>query len=185
MIKEALGESEDRMKGAVKALEEHLASVRTGRASPALVERLMVDYYGSPAPLMQLATIGAPEPRLLTIRPFDPASLKDIERALIASPLGLTPNNDGKMIRLGIPPLTEDRRKELIKLVHHRAEEARVAVRNVRRDAHNDLREFEREKLISEDDLKRGETDLQHLTDKYIGLVESVGSRKEAEIAEV
>ena len=185
MIKEALADAEERMKGAIIALEQNLATIRTGRASPALVERLMVEYYGTPTPLQQLATISAPEPRLLTIKPFDPSSLKDIERGLLASDLGLTPSNDGKLIRLNIPPLTEERRKELIKVVHHRLEEARVAVRNIRRAAHDDLREFEKEKVISEDDLRRGETDLQKLTDKYIEKVDEHGKRKEAEIKEI
>jgi len=185
MIKEASADAEERMKGAIRALEEDFGGIRTGRASPALVERLEVRYYDTPTPLMQLATISAPEPRLLTIRPFDASTLKDIERAILASDLGLTPGNDGKLIRLPIPPLTEQRRKDLVKVVHHRMEEARVAVRNVRRDTHNDLRDFEREKLISEDDLKRGETDLQKLTDKYIALIEEAGNRKDAEIKEV
>jgi ribosome recycling factor len=185
MVKEALADAEERMKGAITALEQNLATIRTGRASPALVERLMVEYYGTPTPLQQLATLSAPEPRLLTIKPFDPSSLKDIERGILASDLGLTPSNDGKLIRLNIPPLTEERRKELIKVVHHRLEEARVAVRNIRRAAHDDLREFEKEKLISEDDLKRGETDLQKLTDKYIEKVDEHGQRKEAEIKEI
>jgi len=185
MVKEALTEAEDKMKGAITALENDLGTIRTGRASPALVERLPVDYYGTPTPLQQLATISAPEPRLLTVKPFDPASLKDIERAIQASELGLTPNNDGKLIRLVIPALTEERRKDLIKVVHHRLEEARVAVRNVRRAAHDDLREFEKEKMISEDDLKRGETELQKLTDKYVEKVEELGRRKEAEIKEI
>jgi len=185
MVKDALQDAEHRMKSAIHALEESLASVRTGRASPALVERLHVEYYGTPTPLQQLATISAPEPRMLTIKPFDPASLKDIERAILASDLGLTPNNDGKFIRLGVPPLTEERRRDLIKVVHHRLEEARVAVRNIRRGTHDDLREFEKEKLISEDDLKRGETDLQKLTDKYVAQVEEHGQRKEAEIKEI
>jgi ribosome recycling factor len=185
MVDDALAEAESRMAGASRALEEDLSGIRTGRASPALVERLSVEYYGTPTPLMQLATISAPEPRLLTIRPFDPASLKDIERAIQASDLGLTPNNDGKLIRLSIPPLTEERRHELVRLVRARTEEARVAVRNVRRDVHNDLREFEREKLISEDDLARGEDRLQKLTDHQIESVASVCQRKEAEILEV
>jgi ribosome recycling factor len=185
MVKEALADAEERMKGAITALEQNLATIRTGRASPVLVERLMVEYYGTPTPLQQLATISAPEPRLLTIKPFDPSSLKDIERGILASDLGLTPSNDGKLIRLNIPPLTEERRKELIKVVHHRLEEARVAVRNIRRAAHDDLREFEKEKVISEDDLKRGETDLQKLTDKYIEKVDEHGKRKEAEIKEI
>ena len=185
MVKEALIESEEKMKGAITALENDLATIRTGRASPALVERLPVEYYGTPTPLQQLATISAPEPRLLTVKPFDPQSLKDIEKAIQASELGLTPSNDGKLIRLVIPALTEERRRDLIKVVHHRLEEARVAVRNVRRNAHDDLREFEKEKMISEDELKRGETELQKLTDRYIEKIDEHGQRKEAEIKEI
>jgi ribosome recycling factor len=185
MVNEALAEAESRMKGAVRALEEDLSGIRTGRASPALVERLAVDYYGTPTPLMQLATISAPEPRLLTVRPFDPSSLKAIERAILASDLGLNPSNDGKLIRLSIPPLTEERRHELVKVVRNRAEEARVAVRNVRRDVQNDLREFEREKVISEDELHRGETELQKITDRVIEEIHDVDQRKETEVLEV
>jgi ribosome recycling factor len=185
MVKEALADAEGRMKGAVRTLEDDLAGIRTGRASPALVERLPVEYYGVPTPLMQLATISAPEPRLLTIRPFDAGSIKDIERAIQASDLGLTPSNDGKLIRLSIPPLTEERRHDLVKLVHGRTEEARVAVRNVRRDVHNDLREFEREKLISKDDLERAETDLQRLTDELVEQVNRASKKKEDEVLEV
>jgi ribosome recycling factor len=185
MVNDALADAEGRMKGAVRALEEDLSSIRTGRASPALVERLPVEYYGVPTPLMQLATISAPEPRLLTIRPFDAGTMKEIERAIQASDLGLTPSNDGKLIRLSIPPLTEDRRHDLVKLVHARAEEARVAVRNVRRDVHNDLREFEREKLISKDDLERAETGLQRLTDDQVEHVNRAAKKKEDEVLEV
>jgi ribosome recycling factor len=185
MVIDALKEAEDRMKGAVRSLEDDLAVIRTGRASPALIERLSVEYYGNPTPLMQLATISAPEPRLLTIRPFDPASLKDIERAILTSDLGLTPNSDGKMIRLNIPPLTEERRHDLVRVVRNRAEEGRIAIRNVRRDTHNDLREFEREKLISEDEQRRGESDLQELTDRYVEIINEQGRRKETEVLEV
>jgi ribosome recycling factor len=185
MVKDALTEAESRMKGAVRSLEDDLSTIRTGRASPALIEKLSVEYYGSPTPLVQLATISAPEPRLLTIRPFDPGSMKDIERAIQASDLGLTPNNDGKIIRLNIPSLTEERRHELVRVVRQRTEEARVAIRNVRRDTQNDLREFEKEKLISEDELKRGEDDLQKLTDRYIEQVNDASERKEKEVLEV
>ncbi|MCH8339413.1 MAG: ribosome recycling factor [Chloroflexi bacterium] len=185
MIKDALSEANSRMSGAVRALEEDLGAIRTGRASPALAEKIMVDYYGTPTPLIQLATISAPEPRLLTIRPFDPASIKDIERGILSSDLGLTPNNDGKIIRLSIPALTEDRRHELVKLVKARMEEARVSVRNVRRDVHNDMREFEGEKLVSEDELHRGEEDLQKVTDEIIEQINAVGERKEREVLEV
>jgi ribosome recycling factor len=185
MVKDALSAAEDRMRGAITALEEDLAAIRTGRASPALVERLSVEYYGTPTSLMQLATISAPEPRMLTIRPFDPASIKDIERAIQASDLGLTPSNDGKMIRLMIPALTEERRHELVRVVKARTEEARVSVRNVRRDTQNDMRDFEREKLISEDDLKRGEDDLQKLTDRYVDQINDISDHKEKEVLEV
>lgn len=185
MVNDALAEAELRMRGAVRAFEDDLAAIRTGRASPALVEKLPVEYYGTPTPLMQLATISVPEPRMLLIRPFDPTSVKEIERAILASDLGLTPNNDGKMIRLNIPPLTEERRHELVRVVRNRAEEARVAIRNVRRDVLNDMREFEREKLISEDDLERAEDELQKLTDHYVAQINEVCQRKEVEVLEV
>lgn len=185
MVKDALIEAESRMRGAVRSLDEDLSTIRTGRASPALIEKLSVEYYGSPTPLVQLATISAPEPRLLTIRPFDPGSMKDIERAIQSSDLGLTPNNDGKIIRLNIPSLTEERRHELVRVVRNRTEEARVAIRNVRRDTQNDMRDFEKEKLISEDDLQRGEDDLQKLTDQYIEQVNEASDRKEKEVLEV
>ncbi len=185
MLKEAHTEAEERMKGALEALEEDLAGIRTGRASPALVEKLPVEYYGMPTPLMQLASISVPESRILMIRPFDASTLRNIERAIQVSDLGLTPNNDGKVIRLNLPPLTEERRHDLVKMVHNRLEEARVSVRNVRRDGIKDLREFEHEKLISEDELEEGEANLQKLTDKYIEMVNEVGVRKEKEIMEV
>jgi ribosome recycling factor len=185
MLKDIYKEAETRMKGAVQALEEDLASIRTGRASPALVERLPVEYYGTPTPLIQLASIAIPEPRALLIRPFDASTLRVIERAIQASDLGLTPNNDGKSIRLNLPPLTEERRRDLVKVVHNRVEESRVAVRNVRRDINKDLQEFEKEKMISEDERKRGEEEVQKLVDRYIETINSVGSRKEKEILEV
>jgi ribosome recycling factor len=185
MVKETLREAETRMKGAIDSLSETLSSIRTGRASPALVERLHVEYYGSPTPLMQLASISVPEPRQLMIKPFDPSSLKNIERAIMTSELGITPNNDGKVIRLNIPVLTEDRRRELVKYVHGHLEESRVSIRNVRRDLIKDLREFEKEKMISEDDLEYAQDELQKLTDKFIEQVEAVGVKKEKEIMEV
>jgi ribosome recycling factor len=166
-------------------LQDDLRTVRTGRASPALVERLPVDYYGMPTPLQQLATISVPEPRLLTIRPFSPGDIGLIEKAILKSDLGLTPMSDGKLIRLTIPRLTEERRRELVRLVARRVEEGRVAVRNVRRDSINDLREFEKEKLISEDELHRAMDKVQELTDRYIEQVDEVGKAKEAEIREV
>ncbi len=185
MIKETIKEAEMRMKGAIQSLEDDLQAIRTGRASPALVEHLSVDYYGAPTPMMQLANISVPEPRGLLIRPYEPSTLKSIEKAILASDLGLTPNNDGKVIRLTLPILTEQRRKDLVKVVHSRLEEARVAARNIRRDVLKDMREFEHEKLISEDDLKRGEDDLQKLTDKIIQQIDAIGEKKQKEIMEV
>ena len=185
MIKDILNSAETRMRGAIQVLHDDLATIRTGRASPGLVERMQVEYYGTPTSLMQLASISVPEPRTLTIKPFDPSTLKVIEKTIQASDLGLNPNNDGKVIHLNLPPLTEDRRRDLVKHVHHRLEESRIAVRNIRRDLHNDLRDFEKEKLISEDELKRGEEDLQKLTDRFIEEVAEHGRKKEAEIMEV
>lgn len=185
MIKEILKDAENRMKSALITLEEDLAGIRTGRASPALVEKLAIDYYGMPTPLMQLASISIPEARALLIKPFDPATLKTIERSILASDLGLTPNNDGKVIRLNLPPLTEERRRDLVRIVNNRLEEARVAIRNVRRDQIKDLRDYEREKMISKDDLQLGEDELQKITDRMIEEIEKIGQRKEAEIMEV
>jgi ribosome recycling factor len=185
MIKETIAESDLRMKSTIQALEEDLSAIRTGRASPAIVEHLQVDYYGAPTSLMQLASISVPEPRVLLIRPFDPSTVKTIEKAILASDLGLTPNNDGKVIRLNLPVLTEQRRKDLVKTVHTRLEEARVSTRNIRRDVLKDLREFEKEKLISEDELKHGEEELQKITDKTIQNIDIVGIKKEKEIMEV
>jgi ribosome recycling factor len=184
MIKELLHETEDRMNKAVEALEAKLRTIRTGRASPALVEQVMVDYYGTPTPLKQLAVISAPEPQLLTIRPYDPGSLGDVERAILKSELGLTPSNDGKLIRLPIPRLTEERREELAKMVRQRVEEGKVALRNIRREALDDLREFEKEKLVSEDDFYRGKDDLQELTDDYTKKMDDISDRKQKEILE-
>jgi len=185
MVKHILKTAEEHMKKSVEVLDQDLKTIRTGRASPALVERLQVSYYGTPTPLQQLATISAPEPQMLAIRPYDPGSLKEIERAILASDLGLTPNNDGKIIRLPIPRLTEERRHELVKVVHKRVEETRVAARNVRREAQDQMREAQKEKHISEDDLKRGRDDLQKLTDRMMEQIDAVGERKEQEIREV
>ncbi len=185
MIKDLLKDAEHRMQGAIKNLTDDLAGIRTGRANPALVEKLSINYYETPTPLMQLASISVPEPRSLMIKPFDATTLKEIEKAIQASDLGLTPNSDGKVIHLNLPPLTEDRRRDLVKLVHGRLEDTRVAIRNIRRDSHNDMREFEKEKLVSEDDLKTGEENLQKLTDRFIDEVAELGKRKELEIMEV
>lgn len=185
MLKDIYKEAETRMQGALESLEEDLSGIRSGRANPALVEKLMVEYYGVPTPLIQLATISVPEARSLLIRPFDPTSLKAIERGILASELGLTPNNDGKTIRLNLPPLTEERRRELVRVVHTRLEESRVAVRNIRRDMIKELHEFEKEKLISEDDCERGEEELQKITDRFVEQINTVGGHKEKEILEV
>lgn len=185
MIKDALKDATIRMRSSLQSLQDDLAGIRTGRATPALVERLSVEYYGAPTPLQQLATFSVPEPRQILIKPFDPSTIKEIEKAIQISDLGLTPSNDGKAIRLTLPPLTQERREELVRVVSARVEEGRVSVRNIRRDVIKDLREFEDEKLISEDDLKRGEDDIQKLTDEYIEKMNQVGEEKEDEILEV
>jgi len=182
MIKELLRDAEERMRKTNDVLEDDLRTIRTGRASPALVERVMVDYYGTPTPLNQLAVIAAPEPQLLTIRPYDPGSLGDIERGILKSELGLTPSNDGRIIRLPIPRLTEERRQELAKLVRQRVEEGKVALRNIRREALDDLREFEKEKLIAEDEFYRGKDDLQDLTDRCTRQMDEISARKQQEV---
>lgn len=185
MIDEVLGELRQRMKKSVDVLQDDLLSIRTGRANPALVDKLPVEYYGTMTPLNQMASIAVPEPRLLVIRPWDPSALSDIERAILKSDLGLTPMNDGKLIRLGIPRLTEERRRDLVKVVSKRVEEARVAIRNLRRDALQDLKEFENEKMISEDDFFRGKEKVQELTDEFIEQIDEIGNRKEVEIMEI
>jgi len=185
LVKETLHDAEEHMKKTIHAFEIDLRAYRTGRASPATVEHLTVNYYDTPTPLQQLATITVPEAQVLMIRPFDAHSLKDIEKAISASDLGLTPNNDGKVIRLVFPRLSEERRADLIKQVHKRLEETRISIRNIRRDNQDLLRDFEKEKMISEDDLKRGRDELQKLTDKYIEQAETISKRKEEEIREV
>src|SRR3972149_6984128 len=174
MIEETLDDAEDRMKKAVEALKRELATIRTGRARPSLVDHLRVDYYGTPTPLNQLATVSAPEARPPTTQPWDRKSLGAIEKAIQKSDLGLNPSNDGQIIRLVIPQLTEERRKELVKLVHRRVEEGRVAVRNVRRDCLEHLRRLEKDKEISEDDDRRAQERLQKLTDQYIKDVDEI-----------
>jgi len=185
VIKELLKEAEAHMQKSIHILQEDLAAIRTGRAHPGLVEKIQVEYYGVPTPLIQLASISVPEPRALMIKPFDKSTLRAIERAILASDLGLTPNNDGIAIRLNLPPLTEERRRDLVKHVNHRLEEARVALRNIRRDSIKDMKEFEDEKLISEDELKRGEEELQKIVERLIGDIEKIGANKEKEIMEV
>ena len=185
MIKDILKETDTRMKTSIVSLEEDLASIRTGRANPAIVERLQVDYFDVPTPLLQLATISVPEPRSLLIRPFDPTTVKIIEKAILSSDLGLTPSNDGKSIRLNLPPLTEERRIDLVKYMNGRLEEARIAIRNIRRDELEEMRDYEKEKLVSQDDLERGEKDLQEVTDRFIENIRQIGLTKEQEIMEV
>ena len=185
MIDEVLEELRERMQKSVEALQDDLMSIRTGRASPALVEKLPVEYYGTATPLNQMASIAAPEPRLLVIRPWDPSSLGDIERAILKSDLGLTPMNDGMLIRLSIPRLTEERRRELVKVVSRRVEEARIAIRNLRRDSLQDLKDFEKEKMIPEDDFFRGKDKVQELTDEFIEKIDDMGKRKEEEVMEI
>ena len=185
MLKDVISDAEERMEKTVEALQLELRSLRTGRASPALVERLHVDYYGAPTPLNQLAGISVPEPRMLMIRPWDRSSMGLIEKAILKSDLGLTPNNDGQVIRLVIPQLTEERRRDLSRLVARRVEEARVACRNIRRDAIELLRDLEKEKLINEDELYEGRDQMQKVTDEFIKQVDEIGKAKEAEIMEV
>ncbi len=184
MVEDLLRDAEHRMQRAVDVLEEDLKRIRTGRATPALVEKITIDYYGVPTPLIQLAAITVPEPRQISIKPFDPKTIPAIERAILTSDLGLTPNNDGSTIRLFLPPLTEERRQELVRVVHKRVEQARIAIRNVRRDVLKDLREMEDEKMISEDERRRAEDKLQKLTETYIEKANKAGELKEREIME-
>ena len=184
-IDEFLQDATHRMDRSIDAAREHFNSVRTGRASPALLDRIQIDYYGQPTPLKQLATIGAPEARLLTVQPFDPSSLKAIERAIQESDLGLTPSNDGRVIRLPIPQLTEERRKELVRLVRQMAEESRVAVRNVRRDVMHHLQELVRNGDVGDDEERRAEDRVQKLTDEHVKKIDELLKHKEAEIMEV
>jgi ribosome recycling factor len=173
------------MDKSVEATVNEFNTVRTGRASAALLDRIHADYYGTPTPLKQLATINVPEPRMLTVQPFDPSSLKSIERAILESDLGLTPSNDGKLIRLPIPQLTEERRKELVKLVRHLAEEGRIAVRNVRRDVIHHLKELADRGDVGSDEEHRAEERVQKLTDEHVRRIDELLKRKEAEILEV
>ena len=177
--------STDRMDKSVEATHEHFNSVRTGRASAALLDRIQIDYYGTPTPLKNLATINVPEARMLTIQPFDPTSIKQIEKTIQESDLGLTPSNDGKLIRLPVPQLTEERRKELVKLVRNMAEEGRVAVRNVRRDVMKHLEELVKNGDVGDDEERAAEGRVQKLTDDHVHKIDDLLKRKEAEIMEV
>jgi ribosome recycling factor len=182
---ELLADGRERMGKSVESIRHEFGSVRTGRASPALLDRISVDYYGTATPLKQLATISAPEPRLLTVQPYDKSSIKAIEKAIMESDIGLQPNNDGNLIRLGIPELTEERRKQLVKVVRHIAEEGRVAIRNIRRDVMHDLRELKEAGEAGSDDEHRAEVELQKVTDGRIAELDELLKHKEAEILEV
>jgi ribosome recycling factor len=184
-VEASLKDADHKMEQALGHLREDLSSIRTGRASAAVLSRIMVEYYGTPVPLNQLASVNVPEPRLLVIQPFDKNSVTQVEKAIQQSDLGITPSNDGQVIRLAFPPLTEERRKELVKQVHHRAEEGRVAVRNVRRHAKDDMEKLERDHLISEDELTRGEKELQKLTDRHVVEIDEIQRHKESELMEV
>jgi ribosome recycling factor len=185
MFREILRDAESRMRSSLVALESDLQSFRTGLASPHLLDRIVVEMYGTNIPLNQLATISVPEPQQLAIKPYDQKSVSAISKAILKSDLGLTPNNDGQMIFLNIPRLTEERRRDLTRMVGKRIEEAKVAVRNVRRDALNELRELKEEKMISEDQFYMSQDDLQELTNRYVEQVDEIGKKKEAEIMEV
>jgi ribosome recycling factor len=184
-IEDFLADAKRRMDKSIESTHHEFNSIRTGRASPALLDRVTIDYYGTQTPLKSLASISAPEPRLLVVQPFDKGAIGAIEKAIQSSDLGITPSNDGQVIRLAFPPLTEDRRKTLVKQVHTRAEEGRVAIRNVRRHAKENMEKLEREGGISQDDLVRGEKELQKLTDRQVAVIDEIQGHKEQELMEV
>lgn len=183
--KEVYSSHEEKMKRALEALRRELASLRAGRATPALLDKVTVEYYGTPTPISQVANIAVPEPRMITIQPWEKSLVAQIEKAIMKSDLGLTPNSDGSVIRLNIPQLTQQRRTELVKMVHKKSEESRVAVRNLRRDANDSVKKLEKDKLISEDETKKAQEDIQKLTDKYIKEIDRIMAGKEKEIMEV
>jgi ribosome recycling factor len=185
IVKDLLDEATERMRKSVESTTHEFGTVRTGRASTHLLDRINVDYYGAATPLRQLANIATPEARLLSITPYDKSSIKSIEKAILESDVGLTPSNDGQIIRLVIPELTEERRRELVKIVHRLAEDGRVAVRNVRRDVMHDLRELKNEGEVGADDEHRAEAELQKLTDQHIGTIDAALASKEKDILEV
>jgi ribosome recycling factor len=184
-VQSALEDATRKMKSAVSVLREELGGIRTGRATPALLSRITFDYYGTQQPIKDMASMSVPEPRLLVVQPFDKNAIPAMEKAIQGSDLGITPSNDGNVIRLSFPPLTEERRKDLIRVVHQRAEEARVAVRNVRRHSKEEMERLERDHTISEDDLRRGEKELQKLTDRFVAEVDEASAHKEQELLEV
>jgi ribosome recycling factor len=184
-VDSALKEATEKMNKAISVLKDELAGIRTGRATPALLSRIVVDYYGTQVPIQQLASFSVPEPRTLVITPYDPNAIAAMEKAIMSSDVGITPGNDGTVIRLSFPPLTEERRKDLIKLVHHRGEEGRVAVRNIRRHSKEELEGLEREGGISQDDLVRSEKELQKVTDKHVAEIDEVVAHKDRELKEI
>lgn len=185
MYDETLADSKRRMEKAVEALKKEINKVRTGRATTSLLDDICVDYYGTPTPLNQVGTLSVPEPRLITIQPWEKNLMPEIEKAILRSDLGLNPNSDGQLIRIAFPPLTEERRKEMVKVIKRMGEDAKVAVRNIRRDGNEGLKKMEKEKEISADDLKRGEKEVQELTDKFINRIDEVIGNKEAEVMEI
>lgn len=185
MVKDIFATNEDKMKKALDVLRKEYSSLRAGRATPALLDKISVDYYGTPTPVNQVANISVPEPRMIVIQPWEKTMLAPIEKAILKSDLGLTPSSDGVVIRLNIPQLTQQRRTELVKVVHKKAEDDRVAIRNLRRDANDAIKKLEKEKAISEDEAKKAQEDIQKLTDKYIKEIDQVMTAKEKEIMEV
>ncbi len=185
MDRELKRKTREKMEKTIESLKKDLASIRTGRASISLLDNITVDYYGTQTPLNQVATLSVPEPRMIAVQPWEQGMIPVIEKAILQSELGLNPSNDGKIIRITIPPLTEERRKQLVKVVRKRAEEARIAVRNIRRDANEELKKLEKDKHISEDDTKRSLDEIQKLTDSYIKTVDDILQHKEKEIMEV
>lgn len=182
---EILLDAEERMEGALSALDREFGKLRTGRASTSLVDGVVVDYYGTPTPINQMASVAVPDSRSLTIQPWDRGAFNDVEKAIMQSDLGLTPINDGKIIRINIPPLTEERRKDLVKLAKKYIEDAKIAIRNVRRDANAQIQKLEKDKEITEDDCRKGQDDVQKLTDSYVAKCDEKGATKEAEIMEI
>ena len=185
MIKDILASHEDRMQKSIEALKREFASLRAGRATPSLLDKVMVDYYGAPTPVNQIAKVAVPEPRMIIIQPYEKSILHDIEVAIMKSDLGLSPNSDGTAIRLAIPALTQERRQDLVKQVNKKSEEAKVAIRNVRRDGNDAVKKLEKAKEITEDESKRGQESMQKLVDKYIKLVDDAKAAKEKEVMEV
>ncbi|MGC5324087.1 ribosome recycling factor [Brevibacillus sp. SYSU BS000544] len=185
MPQSILKDMEERMSKAINTLKKDLSTLRTGRATPAILDKVMVDYYGTPTPISQLANVNAPEPRLLLIQPWDKTALKEIDKAIQQSDLGLSPNNDGTVIRIIVPPLTEERRKDLVKVASRDGEESKVAIRNIRRDANEDIKKLEKAGTISEDDSRRHQETIQKTTDKFIAEVDKVVKDKEKDILEV